>query len=161
MTTPTDTYYQRMGRYIAGIREAVPMTQRALAARVGGLSRTSVSQIETGRQHATLETLSRICEALNIPMKELLDAATRDDTTPTADPTENEVWAHAHGFRRIPMTHTFSHPTAGHLRADSDRRWIYQPTCCTAGVGITPQTAIQRSIDVMTTAVSKATKALE
>ena len=57
--------YQRVGKSVRGRRKEVGMTQAQLAAEVGVL-RTSVTNIETGRQKAPLHVLFRICAALGV-----------------------------------------------------------------------------------------------
>ena len=55
-----------LGGAIRGRREAQGLSQRTVAERVG-LSRTTISRIETGEQVPTLETLDRIAKALDCP----------------------------------------------------------------------------------------------
>lgn len=57
--------YQMLGESIKERRKEVGMTQSQLAAEVGVL-RTSVTNIETGRQKAPLHLLFKLCAALGV-----------------------------------------------------------------------------------------------
>ena len=61
--------YQRVGESVKRRRKEVGMTQSQLAAEVGVL-RTSVTNIETGRQKAPLHLLFKICAALEMETRE-------------------------------------------------------------------------------------------
>lgn len=61
--------YQRVGESVRRRRKEVGMTQSQLAAEVGVL-RTSVTNIETGRQKAPLHLLVKICAALGMETRE-------------------------------------------------------------------------------------------
>lgn len=61
MTTQTN---ERIGDFVARIRQERGMTQAELAARLG-TSQSAVNRIEKGRQNLSLETLGRLSEALN------------------------------------------------------------------------------------------------
>lgn len=77
-TRPIPTAF---GLRLARLRQDVELTQQDLAKRVG-LSRTSVTNIEKGRQQVTLETLYRLAGALGKPPEELLPS--RDEVRPGA-----------------------------------------------------------------------------
>jgi transcriptional regulator with XRE-family HTH domain len=72
--------YADAGKLIKTAREGKHMTQGRLAAMVG-LSRTSITNIERGRQKILLHTLSEIADALGIPLAELLPL-TRENRPP-------------------------------------------------------------------------------
>ena len=71
--------YQAVGRLVHQHRNGKttdPMTQDRLGVLVG-LSRTSITNIEKGRQHVSLHQLYRIADALNIPVEALLPPPSR------------------------------------------------------------------------------------
>lgn len=70
MGNATDEFYVQVGKRIRDKRGAA-MTQEKLAIHVG-LTRTSVTNIEKGKQRLSLHTLIAIAEALKIPPAELL-----------------------------------------------------------------------------------------
>jgi len=75
MTKDTDNprreLYLRLGRRIRAAREDAGLTQAELAASIS-LSRTSVTNIERGRQQILLHTLYDIASALGIDAANLL-----------------------------------------------------------------------------------------
>lgn len=67
-----DPLYRRFGKLVQLHRKRLPgMTQDQLAERVG-LSRTSITNIEQGRQHVSLHQLYAIAEALQVSPEILL-----------------------------------------------------------------------------------------
>jgi transcriptional regulator with XRE-family HTH domain len=66
-----DKYYQVIGERIALRRKALGIKQEELAHRVE-LTRTSLSNIEMGRQRTPVHTLYRIAEELSTTIRELL-----------------------------------------------------------------------------------------
>lgn len=68
-----DRLYLAFGELVRRQRErrSEPMTQEKLG-RLVGLSRTSITNIECGRQHATLHHLFAIADALNVSPAALL-----------------------------------------------------------------------------------------
>lgn len=66
-----DAFYQEVGRLVRSARNQAGLTQDILAERVA-LSRTSVTNIERGRQKMLLHTLRDIAEAVGIEASELL-----------------------------------------------------------------------------------------
>src|SRR5256885_1004744 len=72
--------YFAIGRKLRSARESAQLTQDQLAQRVG-LTRTSITNIEQGRQKIQLHTLYAIAHALDASMDLLL---------PTAQPTVTE-----------------------------------------------------------------------
>ena len=67
----SEEIYERIGRNVAKRRRAFPLSQTELAKRCG-LARGSIANIESGKQRATLHTLSNIAEALDVDMLSLL-----------------------------------------------------------------------------------------
>jgi len=66
--------YTALGGMIRGRRAHVGMTQDELARRVG-MTRTSITNIERGRQKVQLDTLYDIGAALGVPARDLLPPA--------------------------------------------------------------------------------------
>jgi DNA-binding XRE family transcriptional regulator len=71
MNIDETTLYRHVGAAIRKHREACGMTQAQLATAVG-LLRTSVVNLEAGRQRAPLHTLFPICAVLGIEAADLL-----------------------------------------------------------------------------------------
>lgn len=63
--------YQEFGLRLRNARRAAKLTQEGLAQRVG-LSRTSITNIEKGRQHASLHLLFYLAAAVGVEPAELL-----------------------------------------------------------------------------------------
>ena len=63
--------YQLLGEKLRRARERVGMSQSKLSAKVG-LSRTSLVNIESGRQHAPLHVLGSLAQELNIELASLI-----------------------------------------------------------------------------------------
>lgn len=90
-STSPISLYSETGRLIRDTRKTKGITQGRLAATVG-LSRTSITNIERGRQKLLLHTLSNIAEALGVeihdllprrmPMKSRLETQLPKDTSP-------------------------------------------------------------------------------
>jgi transcriptional regulator with XRE-family HTH domain len=71
-------FYTTIGTNIRTIRKARGMSQEQLAAGIG-LLRTSVANIEAGRQRVPLHTLEPIAAALNVTVGALLPAEWLDN----------------------------------------------------------------------------------
>ena len=93
--------YTALGGIIRGRRAHVGMTQDELARQVG-MTRTSITNIERGKQKVQLDTLYDIAAALEVPARDLLPSARMaaravEDRLPekfTADLTAAELqWA--------------------------------------------------------------------
>lgn len=70
-----DSFYQSFGKLVRLHREARPdLTQEKLAKLVG-LSRTSITNIEKGRQHIVLHQLFALADALKTRPEALLPAS--------------------------------------------------------------------------------------
>lgn len=66
-----DRFYKEFGKLVRGYREVHHLTQDALASRVG-LSRTSITNIEQGRQKVLLDQVVLLAEALGVSAEALL-----------------------------------------------------------------------------------------
>ena len=64
-------FYRQFGQLLAEIRRKKAMSQELLADELG-LSRTSITNIEKGRQPIQLHSLYRIARRLEVELKELL-----------------------------------------------------------------------------------------
>jgi transcriptional regulator with XRE-family HTH domain len=69
--SPSNLLYQETGRLIRIARESKGMTQGRLAVAVG-LSRTSLTNIEKGRQKFLLHTIYDLAAALDVEVHDLL-----------------------------------------------------------------------------------------
>lgn len=67
--------YERIGQAVAHYRTRSGLSQAALAAAIG-LTRTSISNIEKGRQKMLVHTLLEIANALSISSADLIPADT-------------------------------------------------------------------------------------
>ncbi len=63
--------YREVGRALRKRRQAAKLTQGDLAGRVS-LSRTSITNIEQGRQHVTLHVLYALADAVGVKPTDLL-----------------------------------------------------------------------------------------
>ena len=70
----TKKLYEEVGRRIRTARVGRGVTQDALAERVG-LTRTSITNVEAGKQKLPLHTLFEIAAALQVEVRELLPAS--------------------------------------------------------------------------------------
>ncbi|MCY4357007.1 MAG: helix-turn-helix transcriptional regulator [Gammaproteobacteria bacterium] len=82
-----DKIYQEVGRNIRRFRKNAHQTQAHLAARVG-ISRTSLANIEAGRQQILLHYLYSIAESLELSSPSLLMPNLSDSQSLTVDATE-------------------------------------------------------------------------
>jgi transcriptional regulator with XRE-family HTH domain len=64
-------FYRQFGRILAEARSKKKLSQEVLASELG-LSRTSITNIEKGRQPVQLHTLYLISELLSVDIKDLL-----------------------------------------------------------------------------------------
>src|SRR5574341_1605912 len=67
----TARFYKLLGATIARRRNSVRLTQAQLAERIGA-ARTSVTNLERGRQQMPLHQLLRIAEVLEVDLKDLI-----------------------------------------------------------------------------------------
>jgi transcriptional regulator with XRE-family HTH domain len=87
--------HEALGQQIRALRRMRGVTQRALAQRVG-LSRTSVTNIELGRQPVTVEMFYRITAALGFACHVKL-VPVQDDPVRTLWADVQDAVAHANG----------------------------------------------------------------
>jgi transcriptional regulator with XRE-family HTH domain len=66
-----DQLYREFGRLLRQCRKKANLTQEDLADRVG-LARTSITNIEQGRQHVSLHVLYELAETVGVSAHELL-----------------------------------------------------------------------------------------
>lgn len=99
--SPQGRLYVPLGRKIKEVRERVGLTQASLA-EASSLSRTSITNIEKGRQHLPLHTLYVIAQALGVKVADLLpetkgsaDIAPADNLPGSLDKSEREWIQHA------------------------------------------------------------------
>lgn len=71
----TDRFNSELGRKIRAARESLKMTQEQLGNAVQ-LSRTSITNIELGRQRLLVDQLAGIASTLDRPLSDLIPAAT-------------------------------------------------------------------------------------
>lgn len=71
MNLDQDTLYHHIGTAVRQRRERLGMTQGQLAAAIG-LLRTSIVNLEAGRQRVPLHTLYPICAVLGVEVAEML-----------------------------------------------------------------------------------------
>src|SRR6266581_686094 len=69
--TATGRFYKLLGARIARRRSSARLTQAQLAERIGS-ARTSVTNLERGRQQMPLHQLLRIAEVLQVDLKDLI-----------------------------------------------------------------------------------------
>jgi len=69
--TEQQAFYREMGQRIREAREKSHLTQEALASMVS-LTRTSITNIEKGRQQLLVHTLVEIAKALKVSLESLL-----------------------------------------------------------------------------------------
>jgi transcriptional regulator with XRE-family HTH domain len=72
-TRSDQLFYRQFGRILAEARNKKKLSQEVLARELG-LSRTSVTNIEKGRQPVQLHTLYHISQLLSVDLKDLLPA---------------------------------------------------------------------------------------
>lgn len=71
MENPTDTFYKEIGKRIFKAREAKGFTQQQLADKIS-LKRTSVTNIEKGKQKILIHTLAIIASKLDVDIESLI-----------------------------------------------------------------------------------------
>ena len=70
------TISERFGQVVKSVRERQGMSQEKLA-ELAEIDRTYVSMIERGKKHPTLKVASRIADALNMRLSEIIRRAER------------------------------------------------------------------------------------
>jgi transcriptional regulator with XRE-family HTH domain len=95
--TDTSDFYKALGGLVRKARDKAGITQDALAARVG-LTRTSVTNIEKGRQKLLVHTLCDLASALGVPATALLPKSRDSLPEPVIDdllkgrPRKEQEW---------------------------------------------------------------------
>lgn len=97
MATDTTAFYKELGQRLSRARQAARLKQEDLA-RIVGLSRTSLSNVEQGRQPVQAHTLVQLAQALGVSVMSLL---------PVGEGTEDQK----------------EHPALGGLSAET-RAWV-------------------------------------
>ena len=87
VTRPVDPVYGVVGAAVREAREVAGLSQQALADAVG-LTRTSITNLEQGRQQVPLHVLYALASVLGIPLKSLIP-----DSVVLARPTVPEITA--------------------------------------------------------------------
>jgi transcriptional regulator with XRE-family HTH domain len=82
VATPQGPFYQELGQNIQRARKAARITQAELA-RAVRLSRTSITNIERGRQPVPVELLDRICRVLGVSLADTVPAVIANSTADT------------------------------------------------------------------------------
>jgi transcriptional regulator with XRE-family HTH domain len=77
VTNAVDPYYRRLGELLRKQRAQKRITQEALGAHLG-LSRTSIVNIEKGRQHIAVHQLARIADYLGCTVADLIPSLTEE-----------------------------------------------------------------------------------
>lgn len=72
MSNPIEACHQAVGVRVRMIRETLGITQAELAQRCPGLDRTSITNIEIGRQRLLLQTVEKLAGALGTSPKALM-----------------------------------------------------------------------------------------
>jgi transcriptional regulator with XRE-family HTH domain len=80
---PADDFYEELGKAIRRRREERELKQAELGEHLG-LSRTSVTNIESGRQRLLADQLCRVAHILGCDVSDLLPNATKLSTSKTA-----------------------------------------------------------------------------
>ena len=83
-TLPPPEVYKLVGQRIRAAREKRGLSQEKLAERVD-LTRTSITNIEKGRQKLLVHTLFLLSDALAVPIIELIQAPERTDPVDAAE----------------------------------------------------------------------------
>jgi transcriptional regulator with XRE-family HTH domain len=87
-----DEFYAEVGRRVRMAREAAGLTQDALADQVD-LSRTSVTNIEKGRQKIALHTLCKVASAVGVEPATLFPSGARSERGHASQKSADRVLA--------------------------------------------------------------------
>jgi transcriptional regulator with XRE-family HTH domain len=88
--TPGKDIIKSFGANLRARRKRAGRRQAELAA-AAGISRTTLTNIETGRFSTTLETVARLADALGVPAAELMTSLPAPAPGP-ADPPDRWLW---------------------------------------------------------------------
>lgn len=103
--TQASQFYRGFGAAVRRRRDSLAMTQSTLGQRIG-LTRSSVANLEAGRQRVPLHVLQQLSEALDVSAQELLPAPMAPAATFDLEQVEREVSSessHAADFVRSIM----------------------------------------------------------
>lgn len=98
MAEPKGAFYEQLGVRLMQARRQRRLTQDRLAAAVR-VSRTSITNIEKGRQVVPAHLLAKLAQTLNVPIADLMpaddgvEAWGRDDLRLSALKPEQREWA--------------------------------------------------------------------
>ncbi len=81
-----DRVKRAVGRKVAEHRRALRLTQAELAERIGDVSPQYVGLVEQGRQNLTIETLVKVANALELPVRALFDEPASMTASPPGRP---------------------------------------------------------------------------
>jgi transcriptional regulator with XRE-family HTH domain len=84
MASPKGPFYERLGRQIATARRERRLSQSRLAAAVQ-LTRTSITNIEKGRQVVAVHTLVQFAETLGVSLADLVPHEDVSEPTPRVE----------------------------------------------------------------------------
>lgn len=79
-----DLFYSDLGRRIGSARRAANLTQGQLATSAG-LTRSSIANVEAGRQRVPLHVFAAMASVLKVPMVDLMPESIPDRRTFTID----------------------------------------------------------------------------
>ena len=99
-TTRQARLYQLIGGNIKKYRLNAGLSQTGLASRIN-LSRTSIVNIEHGRQHASVHLLWQIAESLQIHIHDLIPDKVDTKATQTLDVEAVKTEVNEEAFRRV------------------------------------------------------------
>lgn len=85
-----ENFYKKLGQRIREARTRSGLTQQELAAKVE-LTRSSVTNIELGRQKLLVHALVEIADALQIAPDQLLPTASEPDPQSSSEPDRNNI----------------------------------------------------------------------
>lgn len=68
-----DNTLQSLGKLLKKRRLELGLSQQQLAERISKLDRSKISDMENGKEDFLFSTLIKVCEALEISLKQLLD----------------------------------------------------------------------------------------
>ncbi len=76
----TKSLYRHIGRAVRDAREALELTQEELASQVG-VARTSITNLEKGKQHFPLHHLLSVAEALHVDLLSFIPSSSELEST--------------------------------------------------------------------------------
>jgi DNA-binding XRE family transcriptional regulator len=99
-TARQERLYLELGKNIRMYRLAAKLSQTSLASRIN-LSRTSVVNIEQGRQHASLHLLWQIAESLDVKIHDLIPDKLETRATQTLDVQSVKTVVNEEAYQRV------------------------------------------------------------